>query len=65
MPQWLEKRPEVSEKAKKLYAYLTYFADGKGCSWPSLVVRAAGREAPLLATARDAACSGAFRASAH
>ena len=26
LPQWLEDRPEVSEKAKKLYAYLTYFA---------------------------------------
>ena len=24
IPQWLEKRPEVSGKAKKLYAYLTY-----------------------------------------
>ena len=35
MPQWLEKRPEVPEKAKKLYAYLTYLAGGKGCSWPS------------------------------
>jgi Helix-turn-helix domain len=35
MPQWLEERPEVSEKAKKLNAYLTYFAGGKGCSWPS------------------------------
>ncbi|MGB7794048.1 MAG: helix-turn-helix domain-containing protein [Terrimicrobiaceae bacterium] len=35
LPQWLEERPEVSEKAKKLYAYLTYFAGGKGCSWPS------------------------------
>jgi hypothetical protein len=23
LPQWLEERPEVSEKAKKLYAYLT------------------------------------------
>jgi hypothetical protein len=31
----LEERPEVSEKAKKLYAYLTYFAGGKGCAWPS------------------------------
>ncbi|HEY5813933.1 MAG TPA: helix-turn-helix domain-containing protein [Terrimicrobiaceae bacterium] len=36
LPQWLEERPEVSEKAKKLYAYLTYFAGGKGCAWPSL-----------------------------
>ena len=35
IPRWLEERPEVSEKAKKLYAYLTYFAGGKGCSWPS------------------------------
>jgi hypothetical protein len=35
IPQWLEERPEVSEKSKKLYAYLTYFAGGKGCSWPS------------------------------
>jgi hypothetical protein len=35
LPHWLEERPEVSEKAKKLYAYLTYFAGGKGCSWPS------------------------------
>jgi len=35
LPQWLEERPEVSEKAKKLYAYLTLFAGGKGCSWPS------------------------------
>jgi hypothetical protein len=26
LPQWLEERPEVSEKSKKLYAYLTYFA---------------------------------------
>jgi hypothetical protein len=30
LPEWLEKRPEVSEKTKKLYAYLTYFAGGKG-----------------------------------
>jgi hypothetical protein len=35
MPQWLEERPEVSEKAKKLYAYLTYFAGGKGYAWPT------------------------------
>jgi Helix-turn-helix domain len=35
LPQWLEERPEISERAKKLYAYLTYFAGGKGCSWPS------------------------------
>jgi hypothetical protein len=35
LPQWLDERPEVSEKAKKLYAYLTYFAGGKGCAWPS------------------------------
>jgi hypothetical protein len=35
MPQWLEERPEVSEKAKKLYAYLTYFAGSKGYAWPS------------------------------
>jgi hypothetical protein len=35
IPQWLEERAEVSEKAKKLYAYLTYFAGGKGYSWPS------------------------------
>ena len=35
LPQWLEERPEVSEKAKKLHAYLTYFAGGKGYAWPS------------------------------
>jgi Helix-turn-helix domain len=35
LPQLLEERSEVSEKAKKLYAYLTYFAGGKGYSWPS------------------------------
>ena len=35
LPQWLEERQEVSEKAKKLYAYLTYFAGGKGYAWPS------------------------------
>ncbi len=35
LPQWLEERPEVSEKAKKLYACLTYFAGGKGYTWPS------------------------------
>jgi biotin operon repressor len=35
LPQWLEERAEVSEKAKKLYAYLTYFAGGKGYAWPS------------------------------
>ena len=35
LPQWLEERPELSEKAKKLYAYLTYFAGGKGYAWPS------------------------------
>jgi Helix-turn-helix domain len=35
LPEWLEERPEVSEKAKKLYAYLTYFAGGKGYAWPS------------------------------
>jgi hypothetical protein len=31
----LEERAEVSEKAKKLYAHLTYFARGKGYAWPS------------------------------
>jgi transposase len=35
LPQWIEERPEVSEKAKKLYAYLTFFAGGKGYAWPS------------------------------
>jgi len=35
LPQWLEDRPEVSEKAKKLYSHLTYFAGGKGCAWPT------------------------------
>jgi Helix-turn-helix domain len=35
LPQWLEERPEISEKAKKLYAYLTYFAGSKGYAWPS------------------------------
>jgi hypothetical protein len=35
MPQWLEEGPEVSEKAKKLYAYLTYCAGGKGYAWPT------------------------------
>jgi Helix-turn-helix domain len=35
LPEWLEERPEISEKAKKLYAYLTYFAGGKGYAWPS------------------------------
>ncbi len=34
-PQWLEARVEVSEKAKKLYAYLTFFAGGEGKAWPS------------------------------
>jgi len=38
IPQWLEERPEVSEKAKKLYAYLTYFAGNKGYAWPSFRV---------------------------
>ena len=63
LPQWLEERPEVSEKAKKLYAYLTYFAGGKGCAWPSF--KHLGEKASLLAPVRDPACSGAFRASAH
>ena len=40
MPQWLEERPEISEKAKKLFAYLTYFAGGKGYSWPSFALLA-------------------------
>jgi hypothetical protein len=40
LPQWLEERPEVSEKAKKLYAYLTSFVGGKGCAWPSFKVLA-------------------------
>ena len=31
----LRSAPEVSEKAKKLYAYLTFFAGGKGYSCPS------------------------------
>ncbi len=35
IPQWLEERREVSEKAKKLYAHLTFFAGGKGRAWPS------------------------------
>jgi hypothetical protein len=35
IPQWFKGRPEVSEKAKKVYAYLTYFAGGKGSSWQS------------------------------
>ena len=40
LPQWLEERSEVSEKAKKLYAYLTYFAGGKGYAWPSFKILA-------------------------
>ncbi|MGA7395318.1 MAG: helix-turn-helix domain-containing protein [Terrimicrobiaceae bacterium] len=40
MPQWLEERSEVSEKTKKLYAYLTYFAGGKGYAWPSFKILA-------------------------
>ena len=40
IPQWLEERSEVSEKAKKLYAYLTYFAGGKGYAWPSFKILA-------------------------
>jgi hypothetical protein len=32
LPEWLEERPEISEKAKKLYAYLTYFAGRKSSS---------------------------------
>ena len=40
LPQWLEERSEVSEKAKKLYAYLTYFAGGKGYAWPSFNILA-------------------------
>ncbi|PWU06127.1 MAG: hypothetical protein C5B47_07980 [Verrucomicrobia bacterium] len=35
IPQWLEERHEVSEKAKKAYAYLTFFAGSKGQAWPS------------------------------
>ena len=35
IPQWLEERSEVSEKAKKLYAYLTFFAGSEGRAWPS------------------------------
>jgi Helix-turn-helix domain len=35
LPHWLEERPEISEKSKKLYAYLTYFAGSKGYAWPS------------------------------
>ena|GEM_PF-2447416 len=34
-PEWLDERREVSERAKKLYAYLTYFAGSKGRAWPS------------------------------
>ena len=41
--------PEVSEKAKKLYAYLTYFAGGKGYAGHLCALA----ETPLLATARD------------
>ena len=40
LPQWLEERSEVSEKAKKLYAYFTYFAGGKGYAWPSFRILA-------------------------
>jgi Helix-turn-helix domain len=40
LPQWLEERSEVSEKAKRLYAYLTYFAGGKGYAWPSFKILA-------------------------
>jgi hypothetical protein len=40
LPQWLEERSEVSEKAKKLYAYFTYFAGGKGYAWPSFKILA-------------------------
>lgn len=35
IPQWLEEQREVSEKAKKCYAYLTLFAGDKGRAWPS------------------------------
>ena len=63
LPQWLEERPEVSEKAKKLYAYLTFFAGGKGYSWPSFGLL--GAKTALLPPSRDSACPGAFHASAH
>ena len=35
MPQWLEERPEISEKAKKLIRLPDLFAGGKGYAWPS------------------------------
>ena len=52
-----------TEKAKKLYTYLTYFAGGKGCSWPSFGLLA--EKLHCFPSARDAACSRAFHPSAN
>jgi hypothetical protein len=60
LPQWLEERPEVSEKAKKLYAYLTYFAGGDGCCWLSFSLLAEKLHCSRRPPARDAACSRSF-----
>ena len=63
LPQWLEERAEVSEKAKKLYAYLTYFAGGRAMlGRPSSFWR---DKLHYLAPLCDQACSGAFRAPAY
>ena len=61
-PQWLEERPEVSDKAKKLYAYLTYFAGGKGCSWPSFDLPPELENKPRRTTSPVTSCRIARRA---
>jgi len=40
IPRWLEERHEVSEKAKKCYAYLILFAGNKGQERPSFNILA-------------------------
>jgi hypothetical protein len=61
LPQWLEKDPEVSDRAKKLSANMTYSLVGRTIL---ALIQGLGRESALLPPARDAACPGAFRGPA-
>jgi hypothetical protein len=68
LPQWLEERPEVSEKAKKLYAYLSVL---RGRQRMLLAfIQPTGREIALLPPAAGRRhvmrlVQGAFHASAN
>ena len=63
LPQWLEERPELSEKAKKLYAIPDLLRGRQGLRLA--FVQSSRGKTPYLAPLSDQARAGAFRSRSH